>query len=281
MKRIISFFYGEARANIHSKIQFSPRVLVVELVFLIGLATSFFSGLVGIAGGIMAGPALLYLLPALGGTALDMKAVAGLTMTQGLFASLSGAFRHGKAGFSNARLVSWIAPGMVAFMALGAVLSKYLSERLLLAIFAFLALAASASMLAPAKEAEAGAREVIFIRWKALLLGSAIGFLGGLVGQGGSFILIPAMIYILGIPIRAALGSNLAIVSLAALAGFLGKLVSGQVALVPALALVAGCLPGAQLGAYLSTRTSPLIIKRLLAGIIGLAAARIWMQVLG
>lgn len=257
------------------------KMLLVELIFCLSLLVSFLSGLVGIAGGIMAAPAFLYLLPRLGGASLDMKAVAGLTMTQSLFASLSGAFRHGKAGFSSARLVGWVAPGMVTFMGFGAVLSRYLSEKLLLAIFASLALAASASMLAPAKEADARTEETTFVPWKAFLLGSVIGFLGGLVGQGGGFMLVPAMIYILGIPMRTALGSNLAIVSLAALAGFLGKLFTGQVALVPALALVAGCLPGAQLGAFLSTRTSPLIIKRLLAGIIGLAAVRIWFQVLG
>ena len=257
------------------------KMLLVELIFSLSLLVSFLSGLVGIAGGIMAAPAFLYLLPLLGGTSLDMKAVAGLTMAQGLFASLSGAFRHGKAGFSNTRLVGWVAPGMVTFMGFGAVLSRYLTEKLLLAIFASLALAASISMLAPAKEVDARTEETTFVPWKAFLLGSVIGFLGGLVGQGGGFMLVPAMIYILGIPMRTALGSNLAIVSLAALAGFLGKLFTGQVALVPALALVAGCLPGAQLGAFLSTRTSPLIIKRLLAGIIGLAAVRIWFQVLG
>ncbi|MEE9181195.1 MAG: TSUP family transporter [candidate division NC10 bacterium] len=59
-----------------------------------------------------------------------------------------------------------------------------------------------------------------------LALGPDHGFLGGLVGQGGSFILIPLMLWLLRLPLRIVLGSNLAIVTLASFSGFLGNLLA-------------------------------------------------------
>ena len=66
------------------------------LIVLLGFMISILSGFLGIGGGIVMAPALLYLPPFLGLGVLDMRQVAGLTITQGLFACLSGAARHNR-----------------------------------------------------------------------------------------------------------------------------------------------------------------------------------------
>jgi uncharacterized membrane protein YfcA len=58
---------------------------------------------------------------------------------------------------------------------------------------------------------------------RAFMASAGDGMLGGMVGQCGSFILIPLMICYVQISTRIAIGSNLAIVALASAAGFLGK----------------------------------------------------------
>ena len=115
----------------------------------------------------------------------------------------------------------------------------------------------------------------------AVSIALAIGFLGGLVGQGGSFILIPLMLYVLRLPTRVVIGSNLALVFLASLAGFVGKAATGQVPLLPAVLLMLAAVPGAQIGSVLSHRTRPRWLRTTLAIVIGLAAAGMIVDVLG
>ncbi|MEM7035307.1 MAG: sulfite exporter TauE/SafE family protein, partial [Chloroflexota bacterium] len=148
-------------------------------------------------------------------------------------------------------------------------------------IFATLALFAAILMFIPQpqRDVEIEADDVRFNRGLAILIAAMIGFLGGLVGQGGSFILIPLMLFVLKLPTRIALGSNLAIVFLAALAAFVGKMVTGLVPITLATALVLGAVPGAQIGSYVSKRAQPRTLRAILAGIIALAAARIWYDV--
>lgn len=64
------------------------------LLLTLGLIGGFFSGLLGIGGGILMVPLLLYVPPLFRLAPIDMRAVAGLTMVQGFFASLPGVFVH-------------------------------------------------------------------------------------------------------------------------------------------------------------------------------------------
>jgi hypothetical protein len=77
------------------------------------------------------------------------------------------------------------------------------------------------------------------------------------------------------------IGSNLALVFLASLAGFVGKAATGQVMLLPAALLVLAAIPGAQIGSVLSHRTSPRWLRTTLAVVIALTAARMIADVMG
>jgi hypothetical protein len=252
-------------------------------VFWLGLSLSIISGLLGIGGGIIMAPALLYIPPLLHVGQIDMKTVTGLTITQGLFASLSGAWRHGQYNFVAKELVFYMGGTILVAALGGAVFSKFVSEKALLALFASLALIAALLMfISQDKETNTldNDGKLIFSKTLAIVISLVIGFLVGMVGQGGSFILIPLMLFILKIPTRFALGSNLAIVSLSSLAGFAGKLTTGQIPFLPAVALVIGSIPGAQVGSYFSKQTKIATLRYLLALIITLAALRMWFQVL-
>jgi uncharacterized membrane protein YfcA len=109
---------------------------------------------------------------------------------------------------------------------------------------------------------------------------AGVGLLGGMVGQGGSFILIPLMTSFVQVPTRIAIGSNLAIVLLASLAGFLGKAVSGQIEWLLTIPILIATIPATLLGSLASRRVSFVYLKRILAVFIAVAAVRIWLSVL-
>src|SRR5512136_1912332 len=74
------------------------------LVFLIGAGGGALSGLLGIGGGIVTAPLLLYLPRFFGLEPLTMHVVGGLTISQALFASLCGGLAHWRTGSVDRRL---------------------------------------------------------------------------------------------------------------------------------------------------------------------------------
>ena len=106
-----------------------------------------------------------------------------------------------------------------------------------------------------------------------------IGLLIGLVGQGGAFIIIPVMLYILKIPLRVTLGSTLAIGLFSASAGLTGKMLTGQVPYSMALAMLLGAIPVAQLGGIVSKKTSTQFLRWLLAAIISATAIKVFADI--
>jgi uncharacterized membrane protein YfcA len=119
--------------------------------------------------------------------------------------------------------------------------------------------------------------------WSAPLgfsLALGVGLFAGAVGSSGGFLLIPLMLYVLHVPARIAVGSSLAIALSGVTTGLAGKLITGQVAGWPALALVAGALPAAQLGAAASTRLKSGQVRIILAVLIAAVAIKMWLEIL-
>lgn len=247
------------------------------LLLLMGLGVGFCSALLGIGGGILLVPALLYLPPLVAGVHMDMKVIAGLTMAQGFVASCSGVLGHRKDRHVCWRLVWHMGPAMLVGSAAGAVLSVRVASTTLLAMFAVLALAAAILMLLPNPEADVDTKPDAVTYSLPLAIGVPLvlgGFLG-MVGQGGAFLLIPFMLYVLRVPTRVALGSSLGIIIFSTAAGLAGKLVTGQVAFAPALALLSGSVLGGAAGGLCSGRVPARLLRYTLASIIGGSALRI------
>ena len=257
--------------------------MLALLVLAIGLAAGFLAGLVGLGGGILATPLLLYVPGALGLDEFTVKEVTGLTMVPGLAGALSGLTRHQSYGFVSWRLVGYMGTSVAAAALVGAIFSKIVPDKTILAVFAIMALIASLMIFLPGRRVENDLEipdQITFPATLAIGLAAVIGFAGGIVGQAGSFILIPTMVYVLRIPTRIAIGSNLGIILLAATAGLVGKLVAAQVPFLLAASLVVGAVPGAQVGALLGRRIQARTLRYILAVIVALAAIRIWIDVL-
>lgn len=246
------------------------------------MMSGFLSGLLGIGGGIVMAPLLLYIPPLFGFAALSMKVVAGLTIVQGLAACLSGVVAHRRFHFVSGKLTLWMGSTIFCAALIGGAGAKHVANHILLVVFALLALLAAVLLLIPTR-ADSDTPDLtvlLFSRSRAVATAGVIGLLGGLVGQGGSFILIPLMTSFMQIPTRIAIGSNLGIVFLASLAGFLGKAFTGQIAWWLALPIVITVLPAAHAGGLLSRRLPVTSLRLLLAFCIAVAAVRIAISAL-
>jgi uncharacterized membrane protein YfcA len=255
---------------------------IYALIGGLGLLTGFVSGLLGIGGGIVMAPLLLYIPPLFGFEPLPMRTVAGLTIVQGLLACISGALSHRQFRMVSDSLSLYMGTSIFVAAMAGGAGSSYMSNGILLFVFACLAFCASFLMLIPVKgESENPDVDCLtFHRWRAVSAASAVGLLGGLVGQGGSFILIPLMTSFVQIPTRIAIGSNLAIVLLSTTAGFIGKATTGQVEWLMTVPIVLTVVPAARMGSLVSRKVPVSGLRRALAVLIAIAAIRMWVSVL-
>jgi len=108
-----------------------------------------------------------------------------------------------------------------------------------------------------------------------LALGFAAGILTVLLGVGGGFIMVPAMIYLLGMPARVVVGTSLAMMlAVSAATTFIHSVTTQSVDIVLAGLLLIGGVFGAQYGAVLATRIKPDLLRLALAVLILLVALR-------
>ncbi len=111
-----------------------------------------------------------------------------------------------------------------------------------------------------------------------LALGFIAGVLTVLLGIGGGFILVPAMIYLLGMAARVVIGTSLVmILAVTAATTMVHALTTGAVDIVLAALLLLGGVVGAQYGALLAARTKPDLLRLALGVIILIVALRMFL----
>jgi uncharacterized membrane protein YfcA len=153
--------------------------------------------------------------------------------------------------------------GVVAMLGayLGARLAVFVSGAVQLGLLGVVMLAAAISMLrgrAPASDAEHAGTAHVELRTLGpmLAVGLGVGVLTGLVGIGGGFLIVPALVLLARVPMKQAIGTSLLVIAMNSASGFAGYL--GQAAIPwDVLALfttvaVGGILVGTHLVRYIS-----------------------------
>lgn len=255
--------------------------LLATLVML-GLGGAFIAGLMGVGGAVVVIPLLVYVPPALHTGQLSMHDVSSIAMVQVLAAAASGVAGHWRNGHVDARVVKTLGSGMMIGSFAGAIGSRWVPGSALQGIFASMA-AVAAVMIITYRAPHADAAPAVMPRQReglGFVVALLVGLLAGAVGAGGVFLLAPVMLLVLRIPVHVVVGSSLGIALLSAVSGVGGKLLTGQVPGWPALALVAGALPGAQLGAAAGAKLNPRHVRFALAALVTVIAARMWWDLL-
>lgn len=223
--------------------------LTVFLAAWIGLAL----GLLGGGGSVLAVPLLIYV------AGLADKSAIATSLLVVAATSLVAAIGHARAGNVLWRGALTFGPAAMLGAYAGGLLSKYLPGSLLIGLFAGMMLVTAWAMWRERKEL--GATETHHPLYAAFL-GFLVGVVTGLVGAGGGFLVVPALALLLGMPMRAAIGTSLVVIaanSSAALFGYLSHVtIDYRLA-----AMVAGAASfGALFGSKLAARVSAKLLRR-------------------
>jgi hypothetical protein len=157
----------------------------------------------------------------------------------------------------------------------GAFVSQSTSDRALLLIFAIMAFVGAAMLLLPVTAREGDAGTIAVQRPIAIAIAIVLGFFGGMVGIGGIAFIIAALVYILRVPARLAIGTSLGIGLFAAVAALVGKAATAQIDLPLAAIVFVSALVASPGGAAVSVRTQPRVLLGILSVIVMLAAIRV------
>ena len=115
-----------------------------------------------------------------------------------------------------------------------------------------------------------------------LLIGLGAGVLSGLFGVGGGVLIVPALVYLVGLSSHTAVGTSLGALLLPV--GLLGAMAyyrAGHMQLSAALLIALGLFVGAHFGARLALSLSPVHLTRAFAVFLGLVAVRMWVGTMG
>lgn len=234
-------------------------ILGFALAAMVGLSL----GLMGGGGSILTVPIFVYVLGFAAKPAIAMSLpVVGAT-------SLVGALGHWRAG--NVHLRTALLFGVIAMAGsyLGARLAVFVSGAVQLTTLAVVMLAAAVSMLrakrdsaAPRENADGAGTPQSLPMAKILVVGLAVGVLTGIVGIGGGFLIVPALVILGRVPMKQAVGTSLLVIAMNALSGFAGYVGTVEIDWKVMTGFTTVAIAGILAGTYLIRFVSGAALKR-------------------
>jgi uncharacterized protein len=213
---------------------------MIILGYILAVFVGISLGLIGSGGSILTVPILVYIMgvdPVLA-TAYSLFIVGATALVGGIqSASL------GKVDFKT--VIIFGIPSIAAVYLTRAFIVPFIPEHvfsvggfevtkpiLLMLLFAAVMVAASISMIKPSKNKGIESTEEVKMTYNypmILLEGTVVGVLTGLVGAGGGFLIIPALVLLAKMPMKLAVGTSLFIIATKSLIGFTGDLKGAEV----------------------------------------------------
>jgi uncharacterized membrane protein YfcA len=226
--------------------------LTIGLAVFVGVAL----GLLGGGGSILTVPLLAYV------AGMDAKqAIATSLLVVGVTSAV-GAISHARAGRVQWRTGLIFGGAGMAGAYAGGVLARFIPGTVLLIGFALMMIATAVAMLRGRKTVETGTADHRLPTPKILAEGLVVGLVTGLVGAGGGFLVVPALVLLGGLPMPVAVGTSLIVIAMKSFAGLAGYLTSVSIDWTVALAVTAAAVAGALIGARLTALVNPDALRK-------------------
>jgi uncharacterized membrane protein YfcA len=226
--------------------------LTVGLALFVGIAL----GLLGGGGSILTVPLLAYV------AGMDAKqAIATSLLVVGVTSAI-GAVSHARAGHVQWRTGLIFGGAGMAGAYAGGLLARFIPGTALLIGFAVMMIATAIAMLRGRKNLASGRSEHRMPVMKIIAEGLIVGLVTGLVGAGGGFLVVPALVLLGGLPMPIAVGTSLIVIAMKSLAGLGGYLSSVQIDWAVAGMVAAAAVLGALIGARLTSMVNPDALRK-------------------
>lgn len=244
--------------------------LATGLSVFIGIAL----GLLGGGGSILTVPLLVYI------AGLDAKsAIASSLFIVGV-TSIFGLLSHARAHRVRWRTgLIFGAAGMVGAFAGGKV-GALLPGALLLLAFALMMAVTAVAMIRGRKTVATGHHADLPVL-RILLDGIVVGFVTGIVGAGGGFLVVPALALLGGLPMPVAVGTSLLVIAMKSFAGFAGYATTVSIDWQVTLLVTAGAIVGAFVGSAVAGRVHPDRLRKGFGWFVLVMAVVILVQEIG
>ncbi|TMM48713.1 sulfite exporter TauE/SafE family protein [Qipengyuania marisflavi] len=268
----------------------------------LGGLTGILSGLFGVGGGFLTTPLLIFY-----GVPPTVAAASASTQVTG--ASVTGVIAHGNRGGVDYRMGAVLVAGGVFGAGIGALLFRFFRSIgqidvvisglyvVLLGTIGLLMARESIQVLRGTGAAKQAARRrhhplvaSLPMRWRfygsglyisplaPFIVGIAVGTLTMLMGVGGGFILVPAMLYILGMSANVVVGTSLFNILFVTISTtMMHSLTTKSVDIVLVVLLLLGSVTGAQIGSQLAVKVKPDALRLVLAAIVLVIAFRMFL----
>ncbi len=263
----------------------------LPLIFVLSLVVGVLSGLFGVGGGFLMTPFLIFLgIPPSYAVANEANNILGT--------SVSGSTTHYLKGTLDYKMGLMIVVGGTFGTILGIITFSYFKDIgkinivISLAYMYILAIIGTIMLVQGVSEIDRARRKVIIkkklhshywihglpfrMRFKKsklyesaftpIIIGLIVGFIAAIMGIGGAFILVPAMIYIIGMPTKLVPGTSLfATIFVSAIVTILHAFYYGSIDLMLVMVLILGSILGVQIGQKLGEKVDSSQFKTILA----------------
>ena len=277
----------------------------ILLIIFIGMLVGGLSGLFGVGGGFLMTPLLIFL-------GIPPAVAVGTEAPHVLASSISGAIAHWRRRNVDIKMGFILLLGGIAGSTVGVNIFKILIgfgqvDLIIQLLFIFfLGLVGFSMLFESARTTIKKYRTTSTIRTKLhqhswlhglpfkmrfhrsklyistippLLIGFLVGILSAMMGVGGGFIMIPAMVYILGMSTNVVVGTSLfQIIFVTANSTFFQSYINQTVDIVLAALMILGGVIGAQIGARLGTRFRAEYLRGALAFIVLMVCLKIFLD---
>lgn len=233
-------------------------------ILISGLVTGLLLGIFGSGGSIITTPALLYLL--------DVEPKSAIAMSLGIVAVTASitALQHWRWGNVNLKITAVFGAFGVIGTYGGALLGVITPVVIQLTIFALVMYAAAYKMLKPQHKSlgSAAVADCLDGHCEELqythiaIHGITIGILTGVVGVGGGFLIVPALVLLSGLPMKQAVGTSLSIVALKSFAGFAGYAGAVEINYTLMASFTGVAIVGSIIGSLISNRLPAALLRR-------------------
>jgi uncharacterized protein len=225
-------------------------LLIIVIAILIGLCAGSVSGLLGVGGGILTVPLMIFLL------GLDFHSATTVSLFAILFVSITGSVEHHRNKHVDIKLGLIIGITGSIGAVLGSILNGYTQANILEVAFAIMLFISAIRFFTKEHESKVEGR------WPLPIIGFGGGFIAGLLGLGGGIVMVQGLVYI-GIPIHMAIGTSMFAMIFNATAAVLTHTLLGHLDLLVALPMTAGAVLGTWGGSWYSGKVPGKDLKRI------------------